>query len=92
VAASALSDESAKCSRGLTEVCAGTRLLPLVSVLPAMLVHHLLLVTTDHLMAAGFLQTVRRAVVAFLAMVFGIGLLAGGLLGFFLGRAVGRRG
>jgi hypothetical protein len=57
-----------------------------------MLVHHLLLVTTDHLMAAGFLQTVRRAVVAFLAMVFGVGLLAGGLLGFFLGRAVGRRG
>jgi hypothetical protein len=54
--------------------------------------HHLLLVTTDHLMAAGFLQTVRRAVVAFLAMVFGVGLLAGGLLGFFLGRAVGRRG
>jgi hypothetical protein len=47
-----------------------------------MLVHHLLLVTTDHLMAAGFLQTVRRAVVAFLAMVFGVGLLAGGLLGF----------
>jgi hypothetical protein len=43
-------------------------------------------------MAAGFLQTVRRAVVAFLAMVFGVGLLAGGLLGFFLGRAVGRRG
>jgi hypothetical protein len=35
---------------------------------------------------------VRRAVVAFLAMVFGVGLLAGGLLGFFLGRAVGRRG
>ena len=57
-----------------------------------MLVHHLLLVTTDHLMAAGFLQTVRRAVVAFLAMVFGVGLLAGGLLGFFLGRVVGRRG
>lgn len=57
-----------------------------------MLVHHLLLVTTDYLMAAGFLQTVRRAVVAFLAMVFGVGLLAGGLLGFFLGRAVGRRG
>ena len=57
-----------------------------------MLVHHLLLVTTDHLMAAGFLQTVRRAVVAFLAMIFGVGLLVGGLLGFFLGRAVGRRG
>jgi membrane protein YqaA with SNARE-associated domain len=57
-----------------------------------MLVHQLLLVTTDHLMAAGFLQTVRRAVLAFLAMVFGVGLLAGGLLGFFLGRAVGRRG
>jgi membrane protein YqaA with SNARE-associated domain len=55
------------------------------------LVHHLLLVTTDHFMAAGLLQTVRRAVVAFLAMVFGVGLLAGGLLGFFLGRAVGRR-
>lgn len=57
-----------------------------------MLVHHLLLVTTEHLMAAGFLQTVRRAVVAFLATVFGVGLLAGGLLGFFVGRAVGRRG
>lgn len=57
-----------------------------------MLVHHLLLVTTDHLMAAGILQTLRRAVVAFLALVFGVGLLAGGLLGFFLGRAVGRRG
>jgi membrane protein YqaA with SNARE-associated domain len=55
------------------------------------LVHHLLLVTTDHFMVAGLLQTVRRAVVAFLAMVFGVGLLAGGLLGFFLGRAVGRR-
>ncbi|HEX8936330.1 MAG TPA: hypothetical protein VF788_19565 [Pseudonocardiaceae bacterium] len=49
-----------------------------------MLVHHLLLVTIDHLMAAGFLQTMRRAVVAFLTMVFGVGLPAGGLLGFFL--------
>jgi hypothetical protein len=57
-----------------------------------MLAHQLLLVTTDHLMAAGFLQTLRRAVVAFLAVVFVVGLLAGGLLGFFLGRAVGRRG
>lgn len=57
-----------------------------------MLAHQLLLVTTDHLMAAGFLQTLRRAVVAFLAVVFVVGLLAGGLVGFFLGRAVGRRG
>jgi membrane protein YqaA with SNARE-associated domain len=57
-----------------------------------MLAHQLLLVTADHLMAAGFLQTLRRAVVAFLAVVFAVGLLAGGLLGFFLGRAVGRRG
>ncbi len=57
-----------------------------------MLAHQLLLVTTDHLMAAGFLQTLRRAVVAFLAVVFAVGLLAGGLLGFFLGRAAGRRG
>ncbi len=57
-----------------------------------MLVHHVLLVITDHLMAAGFLQTLRRAVVAFLAVVFAVGLLAGGLLGFFLGRAAGRRG
>lgn len=59
-----------------------------------MLAHQLLLVlvTTDHLMAAGFLQTLRRAVVAFLAVVFAVGLLAGGTLGFFLGRAAGRRG
>ena len=56
-----------------------------------MLAHQLLLVTTDHLMAAGFLQTLRRAVVAFLAVVFAVGLLAGGTVGFFLGRAVGRR-
>ncbi len=57
-----------------------------------MLAHQLLLVTTDHLMAAGFLQTLRRAVVAFLAVVFAVGLLIGGMLGFFLGRAAGRRG
>jgi len=57
-----------------------------------MLAHQLLLVTTDHLMAAGFLQTLRRAVVAFLAVVFAVGLPAGGTLGFFLGRAAGRRG
>ena len=57
-----------------------------------MLAHQLLLVTTDPLMAAGFLQTLRRAVVAFLAVVFTVGLLAGGTLGFFLGRAAGRRG
>ncbi len=57
-----------------------------------MLVPQLLLVTIDHLMAAGFLQTLRRAVVAFLAVVFAVGLLAGGTVGFFLGRAVGRRG
>jgi membrane protein YqaA with SNARE-associated domain len=56
-----------------------------------MLAHHLLLITTDHLMAAGILQTLRRAVVAFLAMVFAVGLLAGGTLGFFLGRVAGRR-
>jgi len=57
-----------------------------------MLAHQLLLVTTDHLMTAGFLQTLRRAVVAFLAVVFAVGLLTGGTLGFFLGRAAGRRG
>jgi len=57
-----------------------------------MLAHQLLLVTTDHVMAAGFLQTLRRAVVAFLAVVFAVGLLIGGTLGFFLGRAAGRRG
>ncbi|MBV8996741.1 MAG: hypothetical protein JO287_24235 [Pseudonocardiales bacterium] len=48
-----------------------------------MLAHQLLLVTTDHVMAAGFLQTLRRAVVAFLAVVFAVGLLIGGTLGFF---------
>ncbi len=53
---------------------------------------HQLLVTTDHLMAAGILQTLRRAVVAFLAVVFAVGLFVGGLVGFFLGRVVGRRG
>ncbi|MGB9278546.1 MAG: hypothetical protein WCB57_00445 [Pseudonocardiaceae bacterium] len=57
-----------------------------------MLAHQLLLVTTDHLMAAGILQTLRRAVVAFLAVVFAVGLFVGGLVGFFLGRVVGRRG
>jgi len=57
-----------------------------------MLAHQVLLVTTDHLMAAEILQTLRRAVVAFLAVVFAVGLLAGGLVGFFLGRAAGRRG
>ncbi|HYZ37440.1 MAG TPA: hypothetical protein VE673_12075 [Pseudonocardiaceae bacterium] len=57
-----------------------------------MLAHQLLVVTTDHLMAAGVLQTLRRAVVAFLAVVFAIGLLTGGTVGFFLGRAAGRRG
>jgi membrane protein YqaA with SNARE-associated domain len=56
------------------------------------LAHQLLLVTTDHLMAAGILQTLRRAVVAFLAVVFAVGLFVGGLVGFFLGRVVGRRG
>jgi hypothetical protein len=56
------------------------------------LAHQLLLVTTDHLMAAGVLQTLRRAVVAFLAVVFAVGLLTGGTVGFFLGRAAGRRG
>jgi hypothetical protein len=42
-------------------------------------------------MAAGVLQTLRRAVVAFLAVVFAVVLLTGGT-GFFLGRAAGRRG
>jgi membrane protein DedA with SNARE-associated domain len=45
-----------------------------------------------NLMAAGVLQALRRAVVAFLAVVFAVGLLTGGTLGFFLGRAAGRRG
>ncbi|HEY6425047.1 MAG TPA: hypothetical protein VIY28_17765 [Pseudonocardiaceae bacterium] len=52
---------------------------------------HQLLATADHLIAAGFLQTLRRAIGAFLAVVFGIGLLAGGLMGYFVGRAAGRR-
>ena len=56
-----------------------------------MLAHQVLLVTTDHLIAAGILQTLPRAVVAFLAAVFAVDLLAGGLVGFFLGRAAGRR-
>jgi membrane protein YqaA with SNARE-associated domain len=63
-----------------------------LTVRPAMLAHQLLLVTTDHLIAAGILQTLRRAVVAFLAVVFAVGLLVDGLVGFFLGRVVGRRG
>jgi hypothetical protein len=47
------------------------RLLPLGIVLPAMVVHHLLLVITDHLMAAGFLPERAPGCSAFLAMVFG---------------------
>jgi hypothetical protein len=41
----------------------------------------------EHIEAANFLKIVRDAVFGFLAIVFVIG----GLLGFFLGRAVGRR-
>jgi hypothetical protein len=41
----------------------------------------------EHIDAANFLKIVRDAVLGFLAIVFVIG----GLLGFFLGRAVGRR-
>jgi hypothetical protein len=37
---------------------------PLITVSPAMLAHQLLLVTTDHLMVVGFLQTLRRVVLA----------------------------
>jgi hypothetical protein len=43
---------------------------------------------TDFVQAAGFLQTLRRAVLGFLVVV----LLIGVLIGFFIGRAVGRRG
>ena len=56
-----------------------------------MLAHQVLLVTTDHLIVAGVFQTLPRAVVAFLAAVFAVGLLSGGLVRFFLGRAAGRR-
>lgn len=65
---------------------------PHVTVRAAMLALQLVLVSSDHLMVAGFLQTVRRAVVAFLVVVFSVGLISGGLVGFFSGWAVGRRG
>jgi hypothetical protein len=56
-----------------------------------MIVTHALpqvLAMTEHLEAAGgFLQTLRRAVLGFLAVVF----VLGGLVGFFIGKAFGRR-
>jgi hypothetical protein len=57
----------------------------------AMIVAHALthaVAATDFVQAAGFLQTLRRAVLGFLVVV----LLIGVLIGFFIGRAVGRRG
>jgi hypothetical protein len=55
-----------------------------------MLVTHVLAqiaFAADHIEAAGLLQTIRRAVLGFLLFVF----LLGGLVGFFIGRAFGRR-
>ncbi|HEX4362270.1 MAG TPA: hypothetical protein VH141_32355 [Pseudonocardia sp.] len=46
-----------------------------------------LLALTQHVEAAGLLQTIRRAIFAFLAIVF----LIGGLVGFFIGKAFGGR-
>jgi hypothetical protein len=48
-------------------------------------IHHL---AAENLAAPNFLRVLRNAVVGFLALVFVIG----GLIGFFLGRAFGRRG
>ncbi|HEY2203399.1 MAG TPA: hypothetical protein VGH99_02825 [Pseudonocardia sp.] len=45
------------------------------------------LALTEHIQAAGFLQTLRRAVFGFLAIVF----VLGGLVGFFIGKAFGSR-
>lgn len=55
-----------------------------------MLVTHALphvLAMTEHLEAAGILQIIRRTLLGFLAIVF----LLGGLVGFFIGKAFGRR-
>ncbi|HEY4007090.1 MAG TPA: hypothetical protein VGM60_18155 [Pseudonocardia sp.] len=46
------------------------------------------LALSDHLQAAGILQTIRRAIFGFLAIIFVIG----GIVGFFIGKAFGRRG
>ncbi len=46
------------------------------------------LAITEHVEAANFLQIVRRTIFGFLAVVFVIG----GLIGFFVGKAFGRRG
>jgi hypothetical protein len=57
----------------------------------AMIMAHALthaLALPDYVQAAGFLQTIKNAVLGFLVIV----LLLGALIGFFIGRAVGRRG
>jgi hypothetical protein len=45
------------------------------------------LALTQHIEAAGLLQIVRRTIFGFLAIVF----VVGGLVGFFIGKAFGRR-
>jgi hypothetical protein len=55
-----------------------------------MIVTHALpqvLAMTEHLEAASFLQVIQRTVLGFLAIVF----VLGGLVGFFIGKAFGRR-
>lgn len=47
-----------------------------------------LLAMTDQIQAAGIMQTIRRAIFGFLAVVF----FLGGLVGFFIGKAFGKRG
>jgi hypothetical protein len=47
-----------------------------------------LLAMSQHVEAAGFLQIIKRTVLGFLAIVFFIG----GLIGFFNGKAFGKRG
>ncbi|AHH98055.1 hypothetical protein GCM10010174_05340 [Kutzneria viridogrisea] len=42
---------------------------------------------TEHVVAANFLEVVRNAILIFLLVVF----LIGGIIGFFIGRAFGRR-
>lgn len=43
---------------------------------------------TQHVEAAGIMQVIKRAVLGFLAVVF----FMGGLIGFFIDKAFGKRG
>ncbi|MBW0101362.1 hypothetical protein [Pseudonocardia sp. KRD291] len=53
--------------------------------------HAVLADAAQHTEAAGFLQKLGKAVFGFLAGIFIVGALVGLAIGFFVGRAVGRK-